>query len=126
MIIADVMTEEMTDRDNRNQGGRDDRRKSSDVMTDVTTARTVPAIPAANRRQGTEATAETKEKVRMTFKKKDKDFRHDEDRVGKGKKAKNEPKTQLQKPAEERAETGRADQIISYDSRGSDDSGTCR
>ena len=49
-----------------------------------------------------------------------------EDRVGKGKKGKNEPKTQLlRKP--EKKEQKQEEQIKSViDSRGSDDSGTCR
>ena len=52
-----------------------------------------------------------KGKGKDDFKKKDKDFRHDEDRVGKGKKGKNEPKTQLQKP--EKKEQKQEEQIKS-------------
>ena len=47
----------------------------------------------------------------MCIRDRDKDFRHDEDRVGKGKKGKNEPKTQLQKP--EKKEQKQEEQIKS-------------
>ncbi len=56
-------------------------------------------------------TQRNKGKGKDDFKKKDKDFRHDEDRVGKGKKGKNEPKTQLQKP--EKKEQKQEEQIKS-------------
>ena len=87
-------------RDNRNQGGRDDRRDNR---------KNSPAIPEPIV-EG-QKPQRNKEKGKDDFKKKDKDFRHDEDRVGKGKKGKNEPKTQLQKP--EKKEQKQEEQIKS-------------
>ena len=87
-------------RDNRNQGGRDDRRDNR---------KNSPAIPEPIV-EG-QKPQRNKGKGKDDFKKKDKDFRHDEDRVGKGKKGKNEPKTQLQKP--EKKEQKQEEQIKS-------------
>ena len=96
-------------RDNRNQGGRDDRRDNRGRDDRRDNRKNSPAIP--------EPIVEGQKPQRNTgkgkddFKKKDKDFRHDEDRVGKGKKGKNEPKTQLQKP--EKKEQKQEEQIKS-------------
>ena len=87
-------------RDNRNQGGRDDRRDNR---------KNSPAIPEPIV-EG-QKPQRNKGKGKDDFKKKDKDFRHDEDRAGKGKKGKNEPKTQLQKP--EKKEQKQEEQIKS-------------
>ena len=87
-------------RDNRSQGGRDDRRDNR---------KNSPAIPEPMV-EG-QKPQRNKGKGKDDFKKKDKDFRHDEDRVGKGKKGKNEPKTQLQKP--EKKEQKQEEQIKS-------------
>ena len=96
-------------RDNRNQGGRDDRRdyRGRDDRRD--NRKNSPAIPEPIV-EG-QKTQRNKGKGKDDFKKKDKDFRHDEDRVGKGKKGKNEPKTQLQKP--EKKEQKQEEQIKS-------------
>ena len=56
-------------------------------------------------------TTEAINREQEVMEEKDKDFRHDEDRVGKGKKGKNEPKTQLQKP--EKKEQKQEEQIKS-------------
>ena len=92
-------------RDNRNQGGRDNRGR--DDRRD--NRKNSPAIPEPIV-EG-QKTQRNKGKGKDDFKKKDKDFRHDEDRVGKGKKGKNEPKTQLQKP--EKKEQKQEEQIKS-------------
>ena len=100
-------------RDNRNQGGRDDRRddrrdnRGRDDRRD--NRKNSPAIPEPIV-EG-QKPQRNKGKGKDDFKKKDKDFRHDEDRVGKGKKGKNEPKTQLQKP--EKKEQKQEEQIKS-------------
>ena len=105
-------------RDNRNQGGRDDRRdnrgrddrrdnRGCDDRRD--NRKNSPAIPEPIV-EG-QKPQRNKGKGKDDFKKKDKDFRHDEDRVGKGKKGKNEPKTQLQKP--EKKEQKQEEQIKS-------------
>jgi len=83
-------------RDNRNQGGRDDRRDNRGRDDRRDNRKNSPAIPEPIV-EG-QKPQRNKGKGKDDFKKKDKDFRHDEDRVGKGKKGKNEPKTQLQKP----------------------------
>ena len=87
-------------RDNRGQGGRDDRRDNR---------KNSPAIPEPIV-EG-QKPQRNKGKGKDDFKKKDKDFRHDEERVGKGKKGKNEPKNQLQKP--EKKEQKQEEQIKS-------------
>ena len=92
-------------RDNRNQGGRDNRGR--DDRRD--NRKNSPAIPEPIV-EG-QKPQRNKGKGKDDFKKKDKDFRHDEDRVGKGKKGKNEPKTQLQKP--EKKEQKQEEQIKS-------------
>ena len=98
---------------NRNQGGRDDRRddrrdnRGRDDRRD--NRKNSPAIPEPIV-EG-QKPQRNKGKGKDDFKKKDKDFRHDEDRVGKGKKGKNEPKTQLQKP--EKKEQKQEEQIKS-------------
>ena len=92
-------------RDNRNQGGRDDRRDNRGRDN----RKNSPAIPEPIV-EG-QKPQRNKGKGKDDFKKKDKDFRHDEDRVGKGKKGKNEPKTQLQKP--EKKEQKQEEQIKS-------------
>ncbi len=100
-------------RDNRNLGGRDDRRddrrdnRGRDDRRD--NRKNSPAIPEPIV-EG-QKPQRNKGKGKDDFKKKDKDFRHDEDRVGKGKKGKNEPKTQLQKP--EKKEQKQEEQIKS-------------
>ena len=83
VIRADAMTEENNRdnrnqggrddrrddrRDNRNQGGRDDRRIIVDVMTDVTTPRTVRQFQSQSWK--VRSHRETKEKVRMTLRRK--------------------------------------------------------
>jgi len=92
-------------RDNRNQGGRDNRGR--DDRRD--NRKNSPAIPEPIV-EG-QKPQRNKGKGKDDFKKKDKDFRHDEDRVGKSKKGKNEPKTQLQKP--EKKEQKQEEQIKS-------------
>ncbi|CDC55497.1 translation initiation factor IF-2 [Dorea formicigenerans CAG:28] len=96
-------------RDNRNQGGRDDRRDNRGRDDRRDNRKNSPAIPEPIV-EG-QKTQRNKGKGKDDFKKKDKDFRHDEDRVGKGKKGKNEPKTQLQKP--EKKEQKQEEQIKS-------------
>ena len=96
-------------RDNRNQGGRDDRRDSRGRDDRRDNRKNSPAIPEPIV-EG-QKPQRNKGKGKDDFKKKDKDFRHDEDRVGKGKKGKNEPKTQLQKP--EKKEQKQEEQIKS-------------
>ncbi len=99
-------------RDNRNQGGRDDRRDNRDNRgrdDRRDNRKNSPAIPEPIV-EG-QKPQRNKGKGKDDFKKKDKDFRHDEDRVGKGKKGKNEPKTQLQKP--EKKEQKQEEQIKS-------------
>ena len=101
-------------RDNRGQGGRDDRRDNRDDRRDNRgrddrrdNRKSSPVIP--------EPIVEGQKPQRNKGKGKDdfkkKDFHHDEDRVGKGKKGKNEPKTQLQKP--EKKEQKQEEQIKS-------------
>ena len=96
-------------RDNRNQGGRDDRRDNRGRDDRRDNRKNSPAIsePIVEGQKP----QRNKGKGKDDFKKKDKDFRHDEDRVGKGKKGKNEPKTQLQKP--EKKEQKQEEQIKS-------------
>ena len=96
-------------RDNRNQGGRDDRRDNRGRDDRRDNRKNSPAIPEPIV-EG-QKPQRNKGKGKDDFKKKDKDFRHDEDRVGKGKKGKNEPKTQLQKP--EKKEQKQEEQIKS-------------
>ena len=96
-------------RDNRNQGGRDDRRDNRGRDDSRDNRKNSPAIPEPIV-EG-QKPQRNKGKGKDDFKKKDKDFRHDEDRVGKGKKGKNEPKTQLQKP--EKKEQKQEEQIKS-------------
>ena len=96
-------------RDNRNQGGRDDRRDNRGCDDRRDNRKNSPAIPEPIV-EG-QKPQRNKGKGKDDFKKKDKDFRHDEDRVGKGKKGKNEPKTQLQKP--EKKEQKQEEQIKS-------------
>ena len=96
-------------RDNRNQGGRDDRRDNCGRDDRRDNRKNSPAIPEPIV-EG-QKPQRNKGKGKDDFKKKDKDFRHDEDRVGKGKKGKNEPKTQLQKP--EKKEQKQEEQIKS-------------
>ena len=96
-------------RDNRNQGGRDDRRDNRGHDDRRDNRKNSPAIPEPIV-EG-QKPQRNKGKGKDDFKKKDKDFRHDEDRVGKGKKGKNEPKTQLQKP--EKKEQKQEEQIKS-------------
>ena len=95
--------------DNRNQGGRDDRRDNRGRDDRRDNRKNSPAIPEPIV-EG-QKPQRNKGKGKDDFKKKDKDFRHDEDRVGKGKKGKNEPKTQLQKP--EKKEQKQEEQIKS-------------
>ena len=94
-------------RDNRGQGGRDDRRDNRGRDDRRDNRKSGPSIP--------EPIVEGQKPQRNKGKGKDdfkkKDFRHDEDRVGKGKKGKNEPKTQLQKP--EKKEQKQEEQIKS-------------
>ena len=101
-------------RDNRGQSGRDDRRDNRDDRRDNRgrddrrdNRKSSPVIP--------EPIVEGQKPQRNKGKGKDdfkkKDFHHDEDRVGKGKKGKNEPKTQLQKP--EKKEQKQEEQIKS-------------
>ena len=96
-------------RDNCNQGGRDDRRDNRGRDDRRDNRKNSPAIPEPIV-EG-QKPQRNKGKGKDDFKKKDKDFRHDEDRVGKGKKGKNEPKTQLQKP--EKKEQKQEEQIKS-------------
>ena len=96
-------------RDNRNQGGRDDRRDNRGRDDRRDNRKNSPAIPEPIV-EG-QKPQRNKGKGKDDFKKKDKDFRHDEERVGKGKKGKNEPKTQLQKP--EKKEQKQEEQIKS-------------
>ena len=96
-------------RDNRNQGERDDRRDNRGRDDRRDNRKNSPAIPEPIV-EG-QKPQRNKGKGKDDFKKKDKDFRHDEDRVGKGKKGKNEPKTQLQKP--EKKEQKQEEQIKS-------------
>ena len=96
-------------RDNRNQGGRDDRRDNRGRDDRRDNRKNSPAIPEPI--VESQKPQRNKGKGKDDFKKKDKDFRHDEDRVGKGKKGKNEPKTQLQKP--EKKEQKQEEQIKS-------------
>ena len=96
-------------RDNRNQGVRDDRRDNRGRDDRRDNRKNSPAIPEPIV-EG-QKPQRNKGKGKDDFKKKDKDFRHDEDRVGKGKKGKNEPKTQLQKP--EKKEQKQEEQIKS-------------
>ena len=96
-------------RDNRNQGGRDDRRDNRGRDDRRDNRKSSPAIPEPIV-EG-QKPQRNKGKGKDDFKKKDKDFRRDEDRVGKGKKGKNEPKTQLQKP--EKKEQKQEEQIKS-------------
>ena len=96
-------------RDNRNQGGRDDRRDNRGRDDRRDNRKNSPAIPEPIV-EG-QKPQRNKGKGKDDFKKKDKDFRRDEDRVGKGKKGKNEPKTQLQKP--EKKEQKQEEQIKS-------------
>ena len=96
-------------RDNRNQGGRDERRDNRGRDDRRDNRKNSPAIPEPIV-EG-QKPQRNKGKGKDDFKKKDKDFRHDEDRVGKGKKGKNEPKTQLQKP--EKKEQKQEEQIKS-------------
>ena len=96
-------------RDNRNQGGRDDRRDNRGRDDRRDNRKNSPAIPEPIV-EG-QKPQRNKGKGKDDFKKKDKEFRHDEDRVGKGKKGKNEPKTQLQKP--EKKEQKQEEQIKS-------------
>ena len=96
-------------RDNRNQGGRDDRRDNRGRDDRRDNRKNSPAIPEPIV-EG-QKPQRNKGKGKDDFKKKDKDFRHDEDRVGKVKKSKNEPKTQLQKP--EKKEQKQEEQIKS-------------
>ncbi len=96
-------------RDNRNQGGRDDRRDNRGRDDRRDNRKNSPAIPEPIV-EG-QKPQRNKGKGKDDFKKKDKDFRHDEDRAGKGKKGKNEPKTQLQKP--EKKEQKQEEQIKS-------------
>ena len=96
-------------RDNRNQGGRDDRRDNRGRDDRRDNRKNSPAIPEPIV-EG-QKPQRNKGKGKDDFKKKDKDFRHDEDRVGKGKKGKNEPKTKLQKP--EKKEQKQEEQIKS-------------
>ena len=96
-------------RDNRNQGCRDDRRDNRGRDDRRDNRKNSPAIPEPIV-EG-QKPQRNKGKGKDDFKKKDKDFRHDEDRVGKGKKGKNEPKTQLQKP--EKKEQKQEEQIKS-------------
>ena len=84
-------------RDNRGRDDRRDNRKNSPAIPE-------PIVEGQKPQRN-------KGKGKDDFKKKDKDFRHDEDRVGKGKKGKNEPKTQLQKP--EKKEQKQEEQIKS-------------
>ena len=96
-------------RDNRSQTGRDDRRDNRGRDDRRDNRKNSPAIPEPIV-EG-QKPQRNKGKGKDDFKKKDKDFRHDEDRVGKGKKGKNEPKTQLQKP--EKKEQKQEEQIKS-------------
>ena len=96
-------------RDKRNQGGREDRRDNRGRDDRRDNRKNSPAIPEPIV-EG-QKPQRNKGKGKDDFKKKDKDFRHDEDRVGKGKKGKNEPKTQLQKP--EKKEQKQEEQIKS-------------
>ena len=95
-------------RDNR-QGGRDDRRDNRGRDDRRDNRKNGPAIPEPIV-EG-QKPQRNKGKGKDDFKKKDKDYRHDEERVGKGKKGKNEPKNQLQKP--EKKEQKQEEQIKS-------------
>ncbi len=78
-------------RDNRSQGDRRNDERRDDRRDNRRNSPSIPD-PIVEGQKPQRA----KGKGKDDFKKKD--FRNDEDRVGKGKKGKNEPKTQLQKP----------------------------